>query len=379
MKKKKKHVLILNYGLHISGVSRTLVNFANCLAQHGYDVTIRLETNDFTLAKELDARVKCRLFLNEWKLFGRYIKGFLRFYELYRKLLFHLPTAVQYLLVVHKKYDVEIAFNRGAAARIIAASLNRKAKKIAWVHNDYMRNSNPLAGFSNLEDAARAYATYDHVICVSEQAERSFKQKFGDTGNLVTRYNIMDISQIYRCAEEFVPITGKFTIVAVGRLSQQKNYRLLLDAAAEIRRRGIDFNLWIIGDGEQKQELLQYKTGKGLDFVSFLGAKENPYPYFAAADVYVSSSIYEGLSTTTIEALILGKPIVVTDCTGMREILGDSEWGIIVPIEIKALASALERMMTDPELRRHYAAQSRIRAKAFFPEESFRKIEELMC
>lgn len=378
MRQKKKSVLILNYGLHIAGVSRALVNFANSLVQHGYDVTIRLETNDFTLANELDPKVKCAVFLDEWKLFGHRVKGFLRFYALYRKLLFCLPAVVQYLLTVRGIYDVEIAFNRGAAARIIAASVNKKARKLAWVHSDYMRNNNPLAGFRNLEDAARAYATFDHVICVSEQAERSFWQKFGDTGNLVTRYNIMDVSRICRCAAEFIPTKGKFTIVAVGRLSEAKNYRLLLDATAEIQKRGKDFDLWIIGDGEQKQELLQYKIEKNLDFVSFLGPQGNPYPYFAAADVYVSSSIYEGLSTTTIEALILGKPIVVTDCTGMRDILGDSEWGMVVPIETTELANALERMMTDQELRHHYAAQARIRAKDFLPEESFRKIEELM-
>lgn len=378
MRQKKKSVLILNYGLHIAGVSRALVNFANSLVQHGYDVTIRLETNDFTLANELDPKVKCALFLDEWKLFGHRVKGFLRFYALYRKLLFRLPAVVQYLLTARGMYDVEIAFNRGAAARIIAASVNKKAKKLVWVHNDYMRNNNPLAGFRNLEDTARAYATFDHVICVSEQAERSFRQKFGDTGNLITRYNIMDVSRICRCAAEFIPTKGKFTIVAVGRLSEQKNYCLLLDATAEIQKRGKDFDLWIIGDGEQKQELLQYKIEKNLDFVSFLGAQGNPYPYFAAADVYVSSSIYEGLSTTTIEALILGKPIVVTDCIGMRDILGDSEWGMVVPIETTELANALERMMTDQELRHHYAAQARIRAKDFLPEENFRKIEELM-
>ena len=71
----KKKVLILNYALHISGVSRTLINFANSLVEHGYDVTVRLFENDFTLAKELDDRVKCSLLLREWRLFGVRIWG----------------------------------------------------------------------------------------------------------------------------------------------------------------------------------------------------------------------------------------------------------------------------------------------------------------
>ena len=373
-----KKILILNYGLHISGVSRTLVNFANCLVRHGYTVTIRLEINDFTLAKELDSRVKYGLFLNEWKVFGHRIKGFLRFYELYRKLLFRLPSVLQYILTVRGKYDVEIAFNRGAAARIIAASTNKMAKKMVWVHSDYMRNDNPLAGFRSLAEASGAYAAFDHVVCVSQQAEQAFRQKFGDTGNLVTRYNVIDVSKIFQSAENQNILKDKFTVVAVGRLSEAKNYPMLLDAIADMNKRGLDFNLWIVGDGEQKSELIRYKEICRLHNVTFWGAKENPYPYFAAADVYVSSSIYEGLSTTTIEALILGKPVVVTDCTGMRDILGNSKYGLVVPIDATALADALEKMMKDQKMRNHYAEMASIRAKDFMPENSFRKIEELM-
>ena len=58
-------ILILNHGLHISGVSRALVNFANELCRHGHDVTIKIEINDFTLANELDPRIKTSLFLKE--------------------------------------------------------------------------------------------------------------------------------------------------------------------------------------------------------------------------------------------------------------------------------------------------------------------------
>ena len=374
----KKKILILNYGLHISGVSRTLINFANILAKNGYDVTIQLEVNDFTLAKELDSRIRCKLLIDEWHIFGRRVRGFLRFYELYRRILFHFSASLQYRFTVHEKYDVEIAFNRGAAARIISASTNKESKKLAWVHNDYMRNSNPIAGFSSLEEASKAYSKFDHVICVSNQAEIAFKQKFGDTRNVTTRYNIIDINRIMQCAAEKKIPTNNFTIVAVGRLCEQKNYKLLLDAAAELVRRNRDFSLWIVGDGEQKQELLEYRDKLNLKQVTFWESQENPYPFFSAADLYVSSSIYEGLSTTTIEALILGKPIVVTDCTGMRDIIGDNKCGTIVPFSANSLADAIERMIIDEKFRKYCMAQALIRAKRFAPEKNFKEIEELI-
>ena len=319
-----KKIIILNYGLHISGVSRTLVNFANALVNHGYDVTVKIEIPDFTLQSELDSRVKCSLFLKEPHPFGMRIRGFLRFYSRYLKWLLKQPAEKQYRFVVRDEYDIEIAFNRGAAANIISASKNLKSKKLVWVHNDYMKNSNPLAGFRDLKDAQRGYAKFDSIVCVSEQAERSFAQKFGSGYPLTTRYNIMDFERICSDALKEKISTEKFTIVAVGRLSEQKNYKLMLDVIAELNHRNIMVGCWIVGGGELEQELKKYKEDRSLHNVKFWGAQTTPYPYMKCADLYLSTSIYEGLSTTTIEALILGKPCIVTDCTGMKNILGQN-------------------------------------------------------
>lgn len=374
----KKKVIILNYGLHISGVSRSLVNFANFLVKNGYEVSIKLEINDLTLAQELAQNVRCSLFINEPKLFGHRIRGFLRFYEIVKKLIFKLPAFLQYWIFVRGKYDVEIAYNRGAAARIISASTNTKAIKLAWVHSDYMKNSNPLAGFSRLSEASNAYKKFNYVVCVSEQARNSFIKKFGNSSNAVTLYNIIDELNIYKKAKSELISKNKFTIIAVGRISKEKNYRLLLDATFMIKQQGIDFDLWIIGDGAQRLELEKYAKENSMNYITFWGEKKNPYPYFTVADLYVSSSIYEGLSTTTIEALMLGKPIIVTECAGMREILGNNQWGIIVPLDTNALACEIKKMICDKKYREEFAKKSLIRSKYFSSEESFRKIEKLL-
>lgn len=373
-----KKIIILNHGLHIAGVSRTLINFANALVKKGYDVTVKIEIDDFTLKNELDERVKTSLFFKEPHIFGLTIKGFLRFYRIWRNWLYKLPEKWQYRFVVRKKYDVEIAFNRGAAARIIAASTNKKANKLAWVHSNYMQNNNPLAGFETVEQAAAAYSKFDKVVCVSENAEDAFKQKFGDTGNTVTRYNVMDVERIKKNANEETIEKNNFTIVAVGRVCEAKNYLFLLDVAKVLKDRDIALDWWIVGDGELFDELEQYRQEKGLDNVILWGAKNNPYPYMASADLYVSTSIYEGLSTTTIEALILGKPIVVTDCAGMRNILGDSEYGVVTPIEVNAFATQVEKMVTDAEHRNLFTEKSKQRAERFNPERAFAEIEEIL-
>lgn len=372
-----KKVIILNHGLHISGVSRTLVNFANSLVKHGYDVTIKIEINDFTLKSELDSRVKCSLFLKESHPFGLRIKGFLRFYSKYLKWLLKQSANKQYKLVVRNNYDIEIAFNRGAAAKIISGSDNKNASKLVWVHSDYMLNDNPLAGFKCLKDAQNGYSRFDHIVCVSEQAEKSFAKKFGEGYPTITKYNIMDVERIRKMANETLINKKRFTIVAVGRLCEAKNYELLMDVIDQLNHKGLDIDCWIVGGGQLDSKLIQYKNKKKLENVYFLGSKNNPYPYIKSADLYISTSKYEGLSTTTIEALILEKPCVVTDCTGMRNILGNNEFGVIVPINIDALLLEVEKMMTDKKYREYYSKCAAKRAPFFNSENSFKSIEEL--
>ena len=372
-----KKIIILNHGLHIAGVSRALVNFANALVRRGHDVTIKLEGNNFTLEPELDSRVKRQLFLPEWRLFGIRIPGFLRFYQWFLKVFPRIPRRLLYKLIVGKGYDVEIGFNRGAAARVIAASSGKTAKKLVWVHSDYMRCGNGMAGFESLEDAKQAYGCFDHILCVSGQAEQSFRQLLGDYQTISVQNNIMDFQRIRSQAEMFAPEKKGPVLTAVGRVCEAKNYPMLLEAVSLLNQRGVKFTLWIVGGGADMAELKARKDQMGLDNVVLWGAQENPYPYLAQADGYVCSSIYEGLSTTTIEALILGKACVVTDCTGMRDILGDSEYGLVVPIDAKALADGMERLLTDDALRSHYEQMAAIRAEEYAPERCMEEIEKL--
>lgn len=372
-----KKIIILNHGLHIAGVSRALVNLANALVQQGHDVTIKLEINNFALAKDLDPRVKRELFLPEWRIFGIRIPGFLRYYHWFLKRLYKISPQKLYRRVVGKGYDVEIGFNRGAAARIVAASTSKTAVKQVWVHSDYIRCGNGLAGFATLEEAQQAYGRFDQIVCVSAQAERSFRELLGDYDGITVRNNILSFDHIRTSAAAEAPAKQNKVLTAIGRVCEAKNYPMLLEAAAILKKKGVDFSLWIVGGGAELDALTAQRDRMGLENVVFWGAQENPYPYLAAADGYVCSSVYEGLSTTTIEALVLGKACVVTDCTGMRDILGDSEYGLVVPIDADALAEGMEKLLTDDALRQHYEEMAAKRSEFYSPERCIAQIEAL--
>jgi glycosyltransferase involved in cell wall biosynthesis len=138
---------------------------------------------------------------------------------------------------------------------------------------------------------------------------------------------------------------------------------VLLDALAELTRRGRRLQLAIVGQGPHEAALRAQVERLGLqDRVAFTGFLSNPAGYYHQADLFVIPSLTEGLPNVLIEALICGLPSIAADCpTGPREILEDGKWGTLVPpgdvaALANALAAALDRL---PEERLRAQAASR--------------------
>jgi len=139
-------------------------------------------------------------------------------------------------------------------------------------------------------------------------------------------------------------------VLGVGRLVPQKNFPLLIEAFALVRRRH-DVRLMILGEGPGRPALEDLIRREGLEGSCDLpGFVDNPYGCMAKASVFVLSSDFEGLPTVLIESLALGTPVVATDCdSGPREILRGGALGELVPMrDAHALAEAIERTLTVP-------------------------------
>lgn len=132
-------------------------------------------------------------------------------------------------------------------------------------------------------------------------------------------------------------------VLAVGRLTAQKDFPTLLHALALVRKQR-NIRAVILGEGEERSALEALVLHLGLEgAVDMPGFVENPYPYFRAAAVLALSSRWEGLPTVLLEALALGTQVVATDCpSGPREILEDGALGELVPMEAPpAMAAAI--------------------------------------
>lgn len=122
-------------------------------------------------------------------------------------------------------------------------------------------------------------------------------------------------------------------IVGVGRLTQQKNFTLLIDAFAKVAKQE-DVRLILVGEGPQHDQLKDQAETLGIsDRVSFAGFQPNPLPFMNHASVLAMSSLFEGFGNVIVEALACGTPVVSVDCPyGPAEILEDGKYGKLVPL-----------------------------------------------
>ena len=133
-------------------------------------------------------------------------------------------------------------------------------------------------------------------------------------------------------------------LLAVGRLTAQKDFPTLIHAFAQVRR-ACSVRLLILGDGEERPALEAIVRRLGLERdVSLPGWVSNPYAYMARASLFVLSSRWEGLPGVLIEAMYCGMLLIATDCpSGPREILRNGQYGHLVPVgDVAALALAIE-------------------------------------
>jgi glycosyltransferase involved in cell wall biosynthesis len=142
-------------------------------------------------------------------------------------------------------------------------------------------------------------------------------------------------------------------VLGMGRLTTQKDFPTLLQAAAQLRR-DREFRLLILGEGEDHDQLERLIRELGLTHVASLtGFVKNPFAYLARASLFVLSSAWEALPTVLIEALALGTPVVSTDCqSGPREILDGGRYGRLVPVgDVHALSQAMAETLAVPRTR----------------------------
>ena len=371
---KKKKILIAQYSLGGGGAEKVLIDILNNIDYSKYEISIFLLRKEGVYLSKVNSNVNIIApmgnidFKNEKanKLLNDFRFALIKF----------LPKIVHRLLVGNE-YDIEIAFVEGLTSKFIADSCNKNSKKITWVHID-LEKYKPIKEFFQ----KRFYPKFDLIACVSEDSKRVFEKLYPDLKDKTkVVYNLIDSKQIIELANEEVDFDEEIpTIIAVGRLSVQKRFDVLIKAHKLLLDDGINHKLLILGEGEKRDELQSLINSlKVNETVDLHGFVNNPYKYIKKAKVFAMSSDFEGLPLVVCESLVLGKPIVATRCTGPTELLGNGEYGVLVDCDNEVqLKDALKSVLTDDSLCEYYSKKSLERSKIFDTKEAINNIYKLL-
>ena len=381
---KIKKILFMLNGLHGGGAEKVFHTFINNLNSNKYELTIYtmhpenidsyISYNGKMTYKSVFGNLKCKTAV------GKILSHLLT--RIKGKLFAVLPSKVFYRLFIREKADVEVAFIEGESTKIISGSTNDKSKKYAWVHIDLEKNPWTDFLYRSAEDEREHYLAFDKILCVSDSVRDAFIRKYHFDGERVgTQYNPLDRNDILKKSEEKAELSNhtRLRMITVGRLVEQKGYDRLIRIADRLKKDGCSFELLILGEGTERGKLEKMISDSALENdVVLLGFQNNPYCYMKESDLFVCSSRTEGFSTVVSEAIVLGLPIVSTDCAGVRELFGEYDCGLITENNEEALYNALFEILTHPERLKHYSEESKKRGEGFSLERTMKEIEGLL-
>lgn len=367
----KKRILFIIPNLKHGGAEKVLVNLANNLDRDKYDITVHTLFDVGVHKKNLMPHITYHYFFpKEFRANSYLFKCF--------------SPKFWWKCMVKEEYDIAISYLEGPTTRILSGCPNPNTKLVAWLHIELTTPQLAAQGFRSLLEAKKAYEKFDRIIAVSQNVKQCFIENLQVQHTIEVLYNTNETEQIQYKA--LIPVqdncftTGDIpTVISVAKLMQTKGYDRLIEVHKKLLKEGLNHRIYILGIGEE-QSYLEKKIKEYQLEESFilLGFHDNPYQYVANADLYVCSSRREGFSTAVTEALIVGTPVVSTECSGARELLGENnEYGIVVENSTEGIYQGMKRMLSDTALLAHYKEQAKMRGASFSRENTVNAVEQM--
>lgn len=243
-------------------------------------------------------------------------------------------------------------------AGILGCGAPEDSQRLIYLHNDMQREWHSKHAY--LQTLFGLYSYFDRLVSVSAAIRQTNRTNLGPTFRLpaekfVHASNLPDFPAVIKQATELLPdaladwlgdIPAQQVFIALGRLSPEKNHKLLLQAFADLLKKQPQARLLILGEGQLRPELEQQINQLAIHHaVSLPGAYSNPFPALARSGCLVLPSLYEGLGMVLLEAMALNKKIIATDIPPVRELL-QSGAGVLVAANPQALATAMEQAIT---------------------------------
>lgn len=357
----KKRIAIFAEKLYGGGVEKILQIICGNFDYTRYDVTLYASRREAMPVGTYPESLTIKYIFSNGNGFWSKLKNKIKLLVYY-----HCSPSFYYKLFIRETYDVGIAFIEGYATRFLSGA-PKKMRKIAWVHIELKTFHWTDVAYHSRQEEIQCYQNLDKIVCVSQTVKSQVDCLFGRPDSTIVLYNPIEKEKILTLSEEELPEEYKnrkhqIRMVSLGTLNKRKSYDRLLVAFNRLIKDGWDTELMILGCGEEQDSLQSYIKENGLeDYVYMVGFVHNPYPFVKSADIYVCSSYAEGYNTAVTEALILGKAVVSTEVSGIREQLGEySEYGIITENSGNGIYKGLSEMCKVESFRKYQESAQRL-------------------
>ena len=369
-------ILIVNNNMHIGGVQKALVNLLWSIHER-YEITLLLFYPGGKLLRELPPDVKVLGVDSAYRFLGMTnadVRGSL-VNRLGRGLfagvsrIFGRSAAVRIMALGHKPlkdYDIAISYLHNSGDKVFYGGCNdfvlnhvQAKKKVTFLHCDYQ-----LCGADTPRNA-RQYAGFDAIAACSRGCRESFLgANPGLSGRVRVVYNCHRFEIIRACAQ--VSPVGmkprKINVVTVARLGREKGVPRAVEAISLLGDEGKRIHYYIVGDGIDKQLLLDVIRQRNLEqTVTLCAEQDNPYGYIRGADLLLIPSVSEGAPMVIAEAACLATPVLSTRTSSAEEMITDTGYGWVCDNSVEGMRGALEELIRSPEdLRQKRQALSRM-------------------
>lgn len=287
------------------------------------------------------------------------------------------PRVIPQLVRLFRAYRPNIIQTHNTKSHFLMR-LMRRARPCPWIafhHGFTNRNRKDRAynriGRWALKGADRVVAVCDAFACDLRVAGVP-ESRISLRHNFVLPFSAPPAEAVAALRTRLGIPEGVQVILAVGRLSPEKGHADLLQALALVKQAdpAARFRLVVAGEGAERANLERQSHAMGLDGTVLLaGQQADVRPFYAMADLLVLPSHSEGSPNVLLEAMSAGLPIVATNAGGIAEIAADGDTALIVPARNPhALAAAIQRIQSNPDLARRLAVQAQREAAGFTPE-----------
>lgn len=277
-----------------------------------------------------------------------------------------------------EEYDLAVSYIEGGSAYYVADHVKAR-KKAAFIHVDYS-----MAGYTRKLDR-NCYLNFDRIFGVSGEVKEAFLEVYPECAdrcdvfhNLINAEEIRKMAQKpEECSELWNSKKKKnLMLLTVGRLTEQKALDISGRACKIVRDKGYDVCWFVLGEGDQRGILEALVKKLELEeYFIMPGVVRNPYPYMYQSDIYVHCSRFEGKSIAIQEAQVLGKPMVVSDCSGNREQVIDGVDGLMCNLNPEEIAKNIISLLDSEELRSSLGKNAAMKVEA--EENMLNKLYEL--